>query len=152
MYRVTVEPDPSLNQVRITKYIGTDSYGDILWYSRYLPKLRWWLLCHRHLRVDICWMPPHTFSIWPWLGTPKSMFVRYICKRCVSLIPTNEESAWAKWGKNLFRKEIVSKLSACDVTPIVSLDTNNLSVRVWWKWRKIKFLFLTVYLLWLLVI
>ncbi len=29
-----------------------------------------------------------------------------------------------------YRKKIVSHLSACDVTHVVSLDTNNLSVRV----------------------
>ncbi len=25
----------------------------------------------RHLRVDICWMSPHTSSFWPWTNTPK---------------------------------------------------------------------------------
>jgi hypothetical protein len=43
----------------------------------------------------------------------------------MSLAPTNEESAWAQWGKNLYRKKIVSQLSACDVTRVVSLDTIN---------------------------
>jgi hypothetical protein len=28
-------------------------------------------------------------------------------------------------GKNLYRKKIVSQLSACDVTRVISLDTNN---------------------------
>ena len=29
--------------------------------------------------------------------------------------------------KNLYRKKIISQLSACDVTRVVSLDTNNLA-------------------------
>jgi hypothetical protein len=33
-------------------------------------------------------------------------------------------------GKTHKGKKIVSYLSACDVTPVVSLGTNNLSVRV----------------------
>jgi hypothetical protein len=32
--------------------------------------------------------------------------------------------------KNLIGKEMVSHLSACDVTRVVSLGTNNLTVRV----------------------
>ncbi len=43
----------------------------------------------------------------------------------MSLAPTNEESAWAQWGKNLYREKIISQLSVCDVTRVVSLDTNN---------------------------
>jgi hypothetical protein len=37
----------------------------------------------------------------------------------------NEESAWAQLGKKLIGKKIISQLSACDVTHVVSLDTNN---------------------------
>jgi hypothetical protein len=43
----------------------------------------------------------------------------------MSLARTKEESAWAQWGKKLNREKIVSTLSACDVTRVVSLGTNN---------------------------
>ncbi len=69
----------------------------------------------------------HTSSVWPWLGVSKSKFVWYICQRLTSLAPTYEESEWAQWGKNLKK---ASHLSACDVTRVVSLGTNNLSIRV----------------------
>jgi hypothetical protein len=38
----------------------------------------------------------------------------------------NEESAWLNEGKKHTGKKIVSQLSACDVTGVVSLVTNNL--------------------------
>ncbi len=66
------------------------------------PRLRWWLFpveWHVHLRADSAVWLSHGSSIWPWLGTPKSTFVRYICKQLTSLAPTNEESAWAQWGE-----------------------------------------------------
>ncbi len=44
----------------------------------------------------------------------------------MSLAPTNEESAWLNEEKNHLGKKIVSHLSACDVTHVVSLVTNNL--------------------------
>jgi hypothetical protein len=37
--------------------------------------------------------------------------------------------------KNLNKEKIISQLSACDVTLVVSLDTNNLSVSLWREWR-----------------
>ncbi len=64
-----------------------DSYGDILWYSRYQTKVRWWPLhaeWHIHLRADSAVWLSHTSSIWPWSGTPKSTFVQYICKLLTS--------------------------------------------------------------------
>jgi hypothetical protein len=48
----------------------------------------------------------------------------------MSLTPTNEELAWAQSGKNLYREKNFSHLSAYDVTRVVSLDTNTLSIRV----------------------
>jgi hypothetical protein len=42
----------------------------------------------------------------------------------MSLAPTNEESAWLNEEKKHIGKKI-SQLDACDVTPVVSLDTNN---------------------------
>jgi hypothetical protein len=53
------------------------------------------------------------------------MFVRYLSRRLTSLAPTNEESAWLNEEKNHIGKKIISQLSACDMTRVVSLDTNN---------------------------
>ncbi len=44
----------------------------------------------------------------------------------MSLAPTNEESAWLNEEKNHIGKKIDSRISACDVTRVVSLVTNNL--------------------------
>ena len=44
----------------------------------------------------------------------------------MSLAPTNEESAWLNEEKNHVGKKIVSRMSACDVTHVVSLVANNL--------------------------
>jgi hypothetical protein len=43
----------------------------------------------------------------------------------MSLAPTNEESTWLNEKINHVGKKIISQLSACDVTPVVSLETNN---------------------------
>ncbi len=40
----------------------------------------------------------------------KSTIVRCLSRWLTSLAPTNEESAWAQWGKNLRRKKIISQL------------------------------------------
>ncbi len=56
----------------------------------------------------------------------KSTLVRYISRRLMSLAPTNEESAWLNEEKNHVGKKIVSRMSACDVTHVVSLVTTNL--------------------------
>jgi hypothetical protein len=48
----------------------------------------------------------------------------------------NEESAWAQWGKNLIRKKNDLSIESSKVTHVVSLDTNNLSVRLWREWKK----------------
>jgi hypothetical protein len=55
------------------------------------------------------------------------MSVQYLSRRLTSLTPTNEESAWLNEEKNHIGKKIVSQLSACDVTRVVSLVTNNLN-------------------------
>jgi hypothetical protein len=44
----------------------------------------------------------------------------------MSLAPTNEKSAWLNEEKNHIGKKIVSRMSACDVTRVASLVTNNL--------------------------
>jgi hypothetical protein len=56
----------------------------------------------------------------------QSTFVRYLSRRLMSLAPTNEESVWLNEEKNHIGKKIVSCMSACDVTRVVILDTNNL--------------------------
>jgi hypothetical protein len=43
----------------------------------------------------------------------------------MSLAPMNEESMWLNKEKTHIGKKIISQLSACDVTGVVSLDTNN---------------------------
>ena len=54
------------------------------------------------------------------------MIVRYLSRRLTSLAPTNEESAWLNEEKNHIGKTIVSRMSANDVSHVVSLVTNNL--------------------------
>ncbi len=39
--------------------------------------------------------------------------------------PHEQRISMAQWGKNHIGKKIISQLSACDVTRVVSLDTNN---------------------------
>jgi hypothetical protein len=56
----------------------------------------------------------------------------------MSIASRNEEFAWAQWGKNLSKEKIISQLSACEVTPVVSLDTDNLSVSLWREWRTLR--------------
>ncbi len=114
------------------------SYPELVFKNNFKSnfKVMTWRICH--LRADSAVWLSHTSSIWPWSGAPKSTFVWYICKRLTSLAPTNEESAWAQWGKNLYRKKIISHLSACDVTCVVSWVTKNLSVRVKLEWRKVR--------------
>jgi hypothetical protein len=43
----------------------------------------------------------------------------------MSLAPTNEESMWLNGEKSHIGKKQISQLSACDVTRVGSLDTNN---------------------------
>jgi hypothetical protein len=60
------------------------------------------------------------------LGQARQKYLcRYLSRRLMSLAPTNEESAWLNEEKNHIGKRIISQLSACDVTRVVSLDTNN---------------------------
>ncbi len=56
-----------------------------------------------------------------WFRCAKSMFVQYIYRRLMTLTPTNEESLWLNEENNLIGKKIVSCMSACDVTGVVSL-------------------------------
>jgi hypothetical protein len=54
------------------------------------------------------------------------MIVRYLSRQLTSLAPTSEESAWLNDEKKHVGKKIVSRMSASDVTRVVSLVTNNL--------------------------
>ncbi len=47
----------------------------------------------------------------------------------------NEESAWLNEEKIHIGKQIVSRMSACDVTRVVSLATNNLKRKSFREWR-----------------
>jgi hypothetical protein len=60
----------------------------------------------------------------------KSMCVRYIYRQLTTLAPTNEEASWLDEEKKLIAKKIACRMSACDVTRVVTLVTYNLSVRV----------------------
>jgi hypothetical protein len=69
MYKIGVGLDTPLTPICVVSYRCTDSSGDILTYSRYPTKLRWWLLCIGsvtcvcHLRADSAVWPYHTSSI-----------------------------------------------------------------------------------------
>ncbi len=60
----------------------------------------------QHLRPDskVVWLH-HTYSIWPSLGTPKKTLYCTEYNWPTTLAPTNEESVWAQWGKNLVGKK-----------------------------------------------
>ena len=61
----------------------------------------------------------------------KSTYVRYNSKRLTTLAPTNEESAWLNEEKNLIGKKMISRMSASDVSRVVSVGLlTTLSVRV----------------------
>jgi hypothetical protein len=60
------------------------------------------------------------------LGQVHQKYIRTIpSRRLTSLAPMNKESVWLNEEKNHIGKKIISQLSACDVTRVVSLDTNN---------------------------
>ncbi len=50
---------------------------------------------------------------------------KYVCtvhyRQLTPLAPTNEKSSWLNEEKNLIGKKIASRMSACDVTRVVSL-------------------------------
>ncbi len=53
----------------------------------------------------------------------------------MSFAPTDEESMWLNEENNHIGKKIVSRMSACDVTRVVSLVTNNLKRKSLSDWR-----------------
>ncbi len=76
-----------------------------------LPPHNLMMWCVHHLRPDLMVWPLHTCSIWPWLGMPKIPLCCTGYNRPTTPTPTNEESAWAQWGKNLKRKKMIHLLS-----------------------------------------
>jgi hypothetical protein len=53
----------------------------------------------------------------------------------MSFAPTNEKSTWLNEEKKPIGKKIVSQLSVCDVTRVVSLVTNSLKRKSLLEWR-----------------
>ncbi len=74
-----------------------------------------------HRRVDIVWMSTSHIKHLTLVRNAKSMFVRYIYERLTTLAPTNEVSAWLNEEKNLIGKKMISRMSASDVSRVVSL-------------------------------
>ncbi len=104
----------------------------------------------QHLRPDFNIWLHHTSSIWPLSGLPKIPLFCTEYNRPTTLPPTNEESAWAQWWKNLIGKKI-SLYWVKWSERVVSLDTNNFKrktlVRVEKSQKKVySWLLLTHYL------
>ncbi len=78
----------------------------------------------RHLRADsVVWLS-HTSSVWPWSDAPKVQLCG-IFLGSLRHLPPWMKNQHGSMRKNLYRKKIISQLSACDVTRVISLDTNN---------------------------
>ena len=64
---------------------------------------------------------------------------KYVCTVHLSAAYDTCPHQWrisvAQWGKNHIGKKIVSSMSVCDVTCLVSLVTNNLKHKSLWEWR-----------------
>ncbi len=85
----------------------------------------WWIC---HLRADsVVWLS-HTSSIWPLSGAPKVLLYDTFLGSLRHLPPQMKNQHGLIEEKTLYRKKIISQLSGCDVTCVVSLDTNN---QVW---------------------
>ncbi len=68
---------------------------------------------------------PHTSSIWPWSGTPKVHLYNTFKGGLRHLPPQMKNQHELNEEKNHIGKKKISHLSACDVTRVVSLGTNN---------------------------
>ncbi len=73
-------------------------------------------LHHWHLGVDICWMSPHTSSIWPWLDAPKVYLYNTFLSGLRHLPPPMKNQHGLNEEKNLTGKKIVSHFEClwCD--------------------------------------
>ncbi len=85
-------------------YVGMQWWcgDDVVNLPPHIP-MRCWA---QHLRPDSLVWPCHTYSIWPWLGAQKIPLYFMEYNWPTTLAPKNEESAWAQWGKNLYRKKL----------------------------------------------
>ena len=73
----------------------------------------------------------HTSSVGPWSGMPKVRLYDTFLGSLHHLPPQMKNKHGLNEEKNLIGKKYsLSYLSACDVIPVVSLGTNNLSIRV----------------------
>jgi hypothetical protein len=68
----------------------------------------------------------HMYSIRPWSGAPKVHLYDTFLGGLRHLPPQMKNQHGLNEEKNHIGKKIISNLSACDVTCVVSLDTNNL--------------------------
>ncbi len=82
---------------------------------------------------------PHTSSVRPWSGMPKVRLYDTFLGGLHHSPPQLKNQHGLNEKKKHIGKKIVSHLSACDVTCVVSLDTNNLKRKSLWEWRKVVF-------------
>ncbi len=82
---------------------------------------------------------PHMSSVWPWSGAPKV----HLHNTFLGSLHHSPPRMKDQHGLNKEKKHIGQKnsfhLSACDVTRVVSLGTNNLKHKSLWVWRKVVF-------------
>ncbi len=114
-------------------YICTNSYGDIL-----LAKVSFrsevvtsGVVATSVLTFAECQC--HTSSIWPWSGMPKVCLYNTFLGSLRHLPPLMKNQHGLNEEKKYIGKKIISHLSACDVTRVVSLDTNNLKRKSLWE-------------------
>ncbi len=94
-----------------------------------------WRVCH--LRADsVVWLS-NTSSIWPWSGVPKVHLYNTFLGGLHHLPPRMKNQHGLNEEKTFTGKKIISQLSACDVTRVVCMVTNNLKGKSLWEWRKV---------------
>ncbi len=82
-----------------------------------------WRVCH--LRADsVVWLS-HTSSVWPWSGVPKVRLYNTFLGGLRHSPPQMKNQHGLNEEKTFIGNKIISQLSPCDVTCVVSLDTNN---------------------------
>ncbi len=78
-------------------------------------------------------------SVWPWSGMPKVCLYNTFLGSLRHSPPRMKNQHGLNEEKKHTGKIIISHLSACDVTCVVSLDTNNLKHKSLWEWIKVVF-------------
>ncbi len=82
-------------------------------------------------RLTLSGCRPHTSSVWPWSGAPKvRLYDTFLGSLCHSPPWMKNQHGLNEEKKHIGKKIVSHVLSACDVTRVVSLCTNNLSRRV----------------------